>query len=74
MESSQESGHKEDKMSSKEKDKKRSAVTYSRAEIRYMKSDARLMKRLQKPYKDKKSLIQRMVKAISRQLGGQNGD
>ena len=57
MESSQESGHKEDKMSSKEKHKQRSSVTFSRAEIQYMRNDRNLIKKIEKLYRRKSRSI-----------------
>lgn len=57
MESSQESGHKEVKMSSKEKHKQRSSVTFSRAEIQYMRNDRNLIKKIEKIYRRKSRSI-----------------
>lgn len=57
MESSQESGHKEVKMSSKEKHKQRSSVTFSRAEIQYMRNDRNLIKKIEKMYRRKSRSI-----------------
>ena len=50
-------GHKEDSMSSKEKHKQRSSVTFSRAEIQYMRNDRNLIKRIEKMYRRKNRSI-----------------
>ena len=51
------SGHKEVKMSSKEKHKQRSSVTFSRAEIQYMRNDRNLIKKIEKMYRRKSRSI-----------------
>lgn len=57
MASSLVSGHKEVNMSSKEKYRQRSSVTFSRAEIRYMRSDRNLIKQIEKIYRRKNRSI-----------------
>lgn len=57
MESMLVSGHKEVSMSSKEKHKQRSSVTFSRAEIQYMRSDRNLIKKIEKIYRKKNRSI-----------------
>jgi hypothetical protein len=57
MESMLTSGHKEVNMSSKEKHRKRSSVTFSRAEIQYMRNDRNLIKKIEKMYRRKNRSI-----------------
>lgn len=44
-------------MSSKEKHKQRSSVTFSRAEIQYMRNDRNLIKKIEKMYRRKSRSI-----------------
>ena len=44
-------------MSSKEKHRKRSSVTFSQAEIQYMRNDRKLIKRIEKVYRRKNRSI-----------------